>query len=392
MATPIVMPSFGMYTNEGTLVSWLHENGAEVKQGEPILEIETEKAVNPVISPAGGFLCHVAEVGTLVREQGLLGYVLADGETAPAAAQFPSPAGAETSPAAIHNVGRRGEGRVKASPAARKLAQDLKVDLSTVIGSGPGGRVVEADIHAVARQTAESPATAANPAKGGQGLPLSAMRRMIGERLRRSLNNAVSLTITREVEADNLVNARKLLSERLKVSVPYDALFVKLLAAALRENPELNVVMENERLIPFDTVDICFAVAVPAGLVVPVVRNADKTALAVMVDQMRRLGEQARSNSLRSEDLSGGCSTVTNLGMGGIDVFTPILNPPQPTILGVGRIADRPLVKNGALVVAKTCWLSLTFDHRVTDGVPASKVLDSIAKRMTDPDYLYSLA
>lgn len=124
----------------------------------------------------------------------------------------------------------------------------------------------------------------------------------------------------------------------------------------------------------------------------PVVRNADKTALVEMVGQMRWLGEQARSNALRSEDLSGGCSTVTNLGADGVDVFTPILNPPQPTILGVGRIADRPVVKNSALVVARTCWLSLTFDHRVTDGVPAAKVLESIAKRMTDPDYLYSLA
>ncbi len=394
MATPIVMPSFGMYTNEGTLVNWLHANGTQVKQGEPILEIETEKAVNPVISPADGFLCHIVKVGTLIREQGLLGYVLADGETAPAARsaspQSPILKNANVSEAA--NDAKPGEGRVKASPAARKLARELQVDLAKVTGSGPGGRIVEADIQASARQTAQPSSTASVFTKDGQGAPLSAMRRTIGERLRWSLNNAVSLTITREVEADNLVNARKVLSERLKVSVSYDALFVKLLAAALREHPALNVVIENDCLLAFDTIDICFAVAVPAGLAVPVVRNADKTALVEMVGQMRWLGEQARSNALRSEDLSGGCSTVTNLGADGVDVFTPILNPPQPTILGVGRIADRPVVKNSALVVARTCWLSLTFDHRVTDGVPAAKVLESIAKRMTDPDYLYSLA
>jgi len=396
MAIPIVMPSFGMYTNEGTLVNWLHTNGSRVKQGEPILEIETEKAVNPVISPADGVLCHVAEIGTLIREQGLLGYVLAEGETVPAARsiipQSPILKNANVSEAAGRSDAEPGEGRVKASPAARKLARELQVDLAKVTGSGPGGRIVEADIQAAARQTAQPSSTTSVFTKDSQGSPLSAMRRTIGERLRRSLNNAVSLTITREVEADNLVNARKLLSEKLKVSVPYDALFVKLLAATLRENPELNVVIENDRLLAFDTVDICFAVAVPAGLAVPVVRNADRTALVEMIAQMRQLSERARSNSLRSEDLSGGCSTVTNLGAGGVDVFTPILNPPQPTILGVGRIAERPVVKNSALVVARTCWLSLTFDHRVTDGVPAAKVLEAIAKRMTDLDYLYSLA
>lgn len=265
MATPIVMPSFGMYTNEGTLVNWLHANGTQVKQGEPILEIETEKAVNPVISPADGFLCHIVKVGTLIREQGLLGYVLADGETAPAARsaspQSPILKNANVSEAA--NDAKPGEGRVKASPAARKLARELQVDLAKVTGSGPGGRIVEADIQASARQTAQPSSTASVFTKDGQGAPLSAMRRTIGERLRWSLNNAVSLTITREVEADNLVNARKVLSERLKVSVSYDALFVKLLAAALREHPALNVVIENDCLLAFDTIDICFAVAVP---------------------------------------------------------------------------------------------------------------------------------
>jgi len=377
-------------------VNWLHPDGAPVKRGEPVLEIETEKAVNPVISPADGFLCHAVRVGTLVREQGLLGYVLAEGETAPAASganpQNPGTKNGELLEATAGETGPGGEGRVKASPAARKLARELKVDLTAVVGTGPGGRVVEADIQTAARQTTQPPGAARSLAEGGQGSPLNPIRRTIGERLRRSLNSAVSLTITREVEADHLVNARKLLSERLGAPVPYDALFVKLLAVALRENPELIVVMENDRLLAFDTVDICFAVAVPAGLAAPVVRNADKAALVEMVGLMSRLSEQVRSNSLRSEDLSGGCSTITNLGAAGVDVFTPILNPPQPTILGVGRIAERPLAKNGALVVARTCWLSLTFDHRVTDGVPAAKVLESIAKRMTDPDYLGSLA
>ncbi|MGD0615185.1 MAG: 2-oxo acid dehydrogenase subunit E2, partial [Verrucomicrobiota bacterium] len=274
MATSIVMPSFGMYTAEGTLVNWLYADGARVKQGESILEIETEKAVNPVIAPADGILCHAAQIGALIKEQELLGYILAEGESGP-----PPPRGAgpqvsmTTSPEhpqrSSSDPGSPVEDRVRASPAAKKLASEHGIDLASIVASGPGGRVVEADVRA-----ALSPSAAPGSASG-RVIPLSAMRRTIGERLRRSLDSAVSLTITREVEAGELVGARKVLSEKLKVSVPYDALFIKLLAGALRENPGLNAAIENDSLRLLDEVNVCFAVAVTEGLVVPVVRNAD---------------------------------------------------------------------------------------------------------------------
>lgn len=396
MATPIVMPSFGMYTAEGTLVNWLHANGTSVKQGEPILEIETEKAVNPVISPADGILLQAAEIGALIKEQGLLGYVLAQGEPAPVergtTPQTPATENPERSEATANENRRPSESRVKASPVARRLARGYKIDLAAVVGSGPGGRIVEADINATVWQRAQTSGVSKGLTEGGRVVHLSIMRRTIGERLRRSLDNAVSLTITREVEAGELVRARKLLAEKLKVPVSYDALFLKLLAAALCENPELNAVIENDHLRSFDAVDICFAVAVPGGLVVPVLRNIDRAPLVEILSRMRLLAEQARSNSLRSEDLSGGCSTVTNLGAYGVDAFTPILNPPQSTILGVGRIAERPIAKKGALAVAQTCWLNLTFDHRVADGVPAAKVLEFVARKMADLNCLCNMA
>jgi pyruvate dehydrogenase E2 component (dihydrolipoamide acetyltransferase) len=395
MATPVVMPSFGMYTSEGTLVNWLYPDGARVKQGESILEIETEKAVNPVIAPAGGILCHAAQIGALIKEQELLGYILAEGESAPpapgAAPQTPMGNSPDRPQASSSKPGSPAEGRVKASPAAKKLASEHGIDLASIVASGPGGRVVEADVRVALDQRALSPAAAHGPA-AGRLIPLSPMRRTIGERLRRSLDSAASLTITREVEAGELVGARKVLSEKLKVSVPYDALFVKLLAEALRENPGLNAVIENDSLRISDEVNVCFAVAVAEGLVVPVVRNADRATVLEITSQMSRLTAQARSNSLRSEALSGGCSTVTNLGAYGVDIFTPILNPPQASILGIGRIAERPVARQGAVSAAQTCWLSLTFDHRVADGVPAASVLESIAKRMADGNYLCSLA
>jgi pyruvate dehydrogenase E2 component (dihydrolipoamide acetyltransferase) len=387
MATQIVMPSFGMYTAEGTLVNWLYPNGARVKQGETVLEIETEKAVNPVISPADGILYQAAQIGTLIKEQGLLGYIMAEGEPAPA---IPGAAPVRTSDPAKapgREPGVAAQGRVRASPAARKLALENKIALETLTGSGPEGRIVEADVKAaITIKTSDCSMKPGGPA------PLSTMRRTIGERLRRSIDTAVSLTITREVEAGELVRAHKVLSELMKCSVPYDALFMKLLASALRDHPASNAILENDTLRLLDQVDICFAVSVPEGLVVPVVRKVDTTPLAQMVDEMSRLAQQARSNSLRSEDLSGGSSTVSNLGASGVDIFTPILNPPQSSILGVGRIAERPVAKAGVVSVASTCWLSFTFDHRVLDGVPAAGVLESIAKRMTDREYFDSLA
>ena len=396
MATPIVMPSFGMYTAEGTLVNWLYPDGARVKQGESILEIETEKAVNPVIASADGILCHAAQIGALIKEQGLLGYILAEGESGPppprgAGPQISMSNSSERQQLSSGDPGSPAEGRVRASPAAKKLASEHGIDLASILASGPGGRVVEADVRAALDRRALSPA-AAPGSDSGRVIPLSAMRRTIGERLRRSLDSAVSLTITREVEAGELVGARKLLSEKLKVSVPYDALFIKLLAEALRENPGLNAAIENDSLRLLDEVNVCFAVAVTEGLVVPVVRNADTATVLEIIGHMSRLTAQARSNSLSSEELSGGSSTVTNLGAYGVDIFTPILNPPQSSILGIGRIAERPIAKQGALSVAQTCWLSLTFDHRVADGVPAASVLESIAKRMADGNYLCSLA
>ena len=389
MAIQIVMPSFGMYTAEGTLVNWLYANGARVKEGETVLEIETEKAVNPVISPADGILYQAAEIGALIKEQGLLGYIMAEGEPAPAIpGAAPAPASTcKSEPAkAPGEPGVAAPGRVRASPAARKLALENKINLETLAGSGPEGRIVEADVKAAIKiKTDRSTQT-------GGSAPLSTLRRTIGERLRRSIDTAVSLTITREVEAGELVRAHKVLSEQMKCSVPYDALFMKLLAAALREHPCSNAILDNNTLRLLDEVDICFAVSVSEGLVVPVVRKVDTTPLAKIVDEMKRLANLARSNSLRSEDLSGGSSTVSNLGASGVDIFTPILNPPQSSILGVGRIAERPVARGGALSAASTCWLSFTFDHRVLDGVPAARVLESIAKRMTDREYFDSLA
>lgn len=393
MPTPIVMPSLGMYTAEGRLLRWLVPDGGRVERGAPVLEIETEKAVSEIIAPVEGVLRHAAAVGDLVKEEGLLGHVWAEGEvaTAPIAAASrpgrdePPPPDVRIAPSAAAPAGR-----ARASPLARRLAAEHGVDLTLLEGSGPGGRVVEADILAEVERRKRGPAMADAP-PAGTGVPLSLMRRSIGERLRASLDTAVHLTLTREVRADALVAAREALSARLGEPAPWDAFFVKLLALALRERPALNVVLEDGAARTFDTVDVAFAVAVPGGLLTPVVRGADAASLPAIAEQVRHLARRALEGKLRLEDTSGGVSTVTNLGARGVDAFTPILNPPHSSILGIGRIARRPVVSEGAIAVASTCWLSLTFDHRVADGAPAAEVLEEIARSMGDAQRLSRL-
>jgi pyruvate dehydrogenase E2 component (dihydrolipoamide acetyltransferase) len=393
MAHSIVMPSFGMYTVDGKLLAWLHAAGARVEEGQPLLEIETEKATHEVVAPASGILHTVAPVGALIKEQDLVGYILAPGEAPPAPERAADPPAAGTSPPA--RPGRERE-FVKATPIARRLAAEHGLDLTTLVGSGPGGRIVESDVESALQRTRppEGP-----PAGGRAGecrvrerVPLAGMRGAIAARLRHSVDNAVSLTLTREIEADTFVSARERLAAALRTVVSIDALFVKLLALGLRECPTLNAVVQGREILRLEEINIGFAVSVPRGLVVPVVRDADTLPLGVVNDRVRDLTERARRGAVGAGEMDGGTATVTNLGAYGIDAFTPVLNPPESCILGVGRILPRAVVRYGALVSGLTCLLSLTFDHRVEDGAPAARLLETVSRLMNDSALLVGLA
>ncbi|HEX3557196.1 MAG TPA: dihydrolipoamide acetyltransferase family protein [Thermoanaerobaculia bacterium] len=359
MAQRIVMPSFGMYTAEGNLGRWLVPAGAAVEAGDLIVEIVTEKATYEVESPASGILHPMAVEGENLTVEGLIGWILAEGE---------APPGSELVE------------RIKASPIARRLAAEKGIDLASLTGTGPGGRIVEADVLAAAVAPREA------PWRIRERIPLTGARGTIAERLRRSVDKAVSLTLTREVRAGTLVAVRK------DLAIPWDALFVKLFAESLRERPELNAVIGDGEILLLDEVHVGFAVSLPSGLVVPVIRDADSRPLAEIAADVHDLASRAHAGALRPQDVLGGTATVTNLGAHGVDAFTPVLNPPQSAILGVGRIAERPVVEDGGLAVGWTCVLSLTFDHRVADGAPAADLLAAVARRMNDPDYLASLS
>jgi pyruvate dehydrogenase E2 component (dihydrolipoamide acetyltransferase) len=395
VARPIVMPSMGMFTEEGVLTAWLRPSGARVEAGEPVAEITTEKASFEIPAPAAGLLHHVSAVGTNLRVEALMGYILAEGERAPAIeAEQASPAmgrDAEATPVAPHGAGPAAR-PMRATPAARRLAAEKGIDLAQVVGTGPEGRIVEADVAAqISQQHAAAPGTPTAGGRIGKRVPLAGIRRAVAERLMRSVTTAASTTLTREADAGALVAARQRLSG-MGGTPPYDALFIKLFAAALRDRPELNAILEADSIVLLDEVHVGFAVSVPGGLVVPVVHHADTASLAEVVRAVQDLSARAVAGRLRPGDVEGGTATITNLGGYGIDAFTPILNPPQSVILGIGRIAQRPVVRAAGLAAGQTCVLSLTFDHRIADGVPAAQLLDAVVRRMNDERFLAALA
>jgi len=397
VARVIVMPSMGMYTEEGVLTAWLQPAGARVAMGDPVAEITTEKATFEIPAPEEGILHHVAAIGTSLRVEALMGYILRNGETAPvdfdggASVAQTSVLSAETTSGTKQDAPSAGP--LRASPLAKKLAAQHGINLQLVKGTGPGGRIVEADILALASKPAGSAQSLASAVDqpASERIPLAGLRRSLAERLRTTLSTAASTTLTREVNADVLVPARRALSEKLGQAPSYDSLFIKLFAAALHERPELNATIENDQIVRFKEINLGFALALPSGLIVPVIRHADSASFREIVSAVRDLTERALTGHLQPVHLEGGTATVSNLGVHGIDGFTPILNGSQAAILGIGRIAERPVVRSGQLAAGHTCVLSLTFDHRVVDGAPAALLLDAVARRMNDESFFNSL-
>lgn len=397
MARAIVMPSMGMYTEEGVLTAWLRPAGARVGMGDPVAEITTEKATFEIPAPEEGILHPVASIGTSLRVEALMGYILRKGESAPAAtadgADVTQASGPLAELSSSPKPGAPSAGPLRASPLARKLAAQHGISLQQVKGTGPGGRIVEADILALVSKSSsagQAPAPAADKL-AAERIPLVGTRRSLAERLRTTLSTAASTTLTREVHADVLVAARRSLSERLGQEPSYDSLFIRLFAAALHERPELNATIENGSIVRFKEINVGFAVAAPSGLIVPVLPNADSASFREIVAAVKDLTDRALTSRLQPAHLEGGTATISNLGVHGIDAFTPILNGPQAAILGIGRIAERPVVRNGQLAVGHTCVLSVTFDHRVADGAPAALLLDAVARRMNNESFFNSL-
>ncbi len=381
MRHEIVMPRMSEAVEEGVLVTWFVEPGALVREGDLVAEVQVEKAASEVRAPAGGRIGNLmAEPGGVVRQGDSL-TTIDSVETVlvgPAGPVEPV-AKAEPAQAPATATGGAAGGPVVASPAAKRLARELGVDIATVIGTGPGGRIQEADV----RRAAAGGAPAARPSTTNVE-PLSQMRRIIGERLRAGLASTAQLTITAEADVTDL--AARLTDSGLT----YTAVVVRACAVALRDHPRIASRWTPEGFVRAGRIDIGVAVALDDGLIVPVVRDADAKSIEVLGREIADLAARARLGRLGPEETEGGCFALTNLGAYRIDAFTPLLNPPQTAILGMGRARARPAVVGGLIVPRTLLVLSLTFDHQAVDGVPAAAFLGAVMERLEAPDRLFT--
>ena len=390
MAVEVVMPKFGLTMTEGTIQQWFKSEGDTIKNGEALFEVETEKVLYEVEAPADGTVAKllyaieavvgvglpvaiIAEAGEEVAE---VAARYADAAAAPVAAPpEPAPVAASAAPPAAEEK----RGRVPVTPAARKLAKEHGIDLSGVTGTGPRGRITREDVQKIidsGGQAAPPPAPAATPA-AAEDIPLRGMRKVIAERMHQSLQGSAQLTISTEVDVTQLIDRRQ--EVRQEFNVTYTDFIVQACAHALRQHPRMNASLEGNIIHVHGDIHVGLAVALDEGLIVPVVRDVDKKSLKDIAAEAKTLAEKARASQLKLEEVSGGTFTVSNLGMYGVDAFTPIINAPQSGILGVGRIVEKPVIYRGEITKRSMMVLSLTFDHRVIDGAPAGAFLQTVA-------------
>jgi pyruvate dehydrogenase E2 component (dihydrolipoamide acetyltransferase) len=362
MATKLVMPRLSLTMKEGTVGKWYKKEGESVEKGEPIVEVVSEKATYDLEAPSSGILRKVlVQAGVDVPVNAVIGVITAPDEPFSETAVM-----METQ----ELVEAEGERRVPASPAAKRLAKEYGIDLSTVAGSGPEGRIAEDDVQRLIEQRAGT-----GP-KVKQTIALSGFKKTTAERLSMSFRTAPHSTIIMETDATKAAETRQ------KTQVSYTTIIVKAAAKALSELPMMNSTLEGDRIKMFEDVNVGVAVATENGLVVPVIRNADKKPLKEIDAAVKELTEKARQSKLTKEDLTGGTFTITNLGMYDVDFFTPIINPPEAAILGIGKIIEKPVAVNAKIEIKPVLMLSLSYDHRIVDGAPAAQFLKRIKQQI----------
>jgi pyruvate dehydrogenase E2 component (dihydrolipoamide acetyltransferase) len=442
MATEVLLVKAGMTMTEGSVAEWYVPDGGTVDQGQPLYRMETEKIELEVEADASGVVRHVAPAGTTLEPGGLIAYILAPGEDPPAglAPTSAPPAHEENvlaSPiarrlareggiplAAVTGTGPSGRvteadvrahlgssspvtspaagapptdairapAEVLASPLARRLAEQLGVDLGMVRGTGPNGRVTKEDVEAFAAgsggQAAAADAQSPPGRMPGQVIPVRGMRKVIAERMHASLQEMAQLTMAMEVTMDEAVKLRSALVAEWTpdgVKPSYTDLVIKAVAKALVRHPLLNATMRATEIELLPLVHVGMAVALDEGLVVPVIRDADTLPLKDLASTSTRLADAARTGTLGLDDMAGATFSVTALGMAGVDFFTPVINPPNVAILGVGRIREGLAWDGDRPVKQHQMTLSLTIDHRAVDGAPGAAFLNTVRELLESP-------
>ena len=454
MAITFGMPSLGHTMEKGKIIEWLKQEGDAVAKGEPLVVIETDKVITEVESPVDGVVLKIAVAAEEERPIGsplvLLGsadeqlseadiqqLLGDDAAAAPAAPPVPAPVPTPAAPPRAAAAGERvkispiarklcdelgidpgtvtgtGPGgritredvqkaaqaapapvaaeRVKISPVARKLCEEMGVDPATVTGTGPGGRITRDDVLKAAEAAKAAPAPAAAPAAAGSTVPLRGMRGRVAERMFQSWNTIPRVTEVMLVDMNATVSFRQAMlvqwEQQYGVRISLNDLITKAVAAALRRHPRLNATLVDQEVHLHESVNVGVAVNLDEGLIVPVIADADRKDLGQIARESRELAEKARAVPMRlsPDEVNNGTFTITNLGTTGIDLFTPIINPPQVAILGVGMVQRRPVVVGDALAIRPSVYLCLVFDHRAVDGVPAANFLQELQRLFEKP-------
>ena len=400
MATEVKLPRLGQGMESGTIVKWLKSEGDSVEKGGPLYELDTDKVTQEVEAEASGVLLKIAvqegevEVGRTIGVIGEEGEAVADAPSgdangdAPAgekeekaAPEAPKPQAEPEQPAAAAT-----NGRVKASPLARRIARERGIELSAISGTGPDGRIVAEDVEkAQAGESAPAAAAAAPPSGEVESRPLSNVRKTIARRLTQAWTvPAFQLTVSADMtRANELVQRQRELNPDVRITLT--DVITKVSAHALMRHRDMNVQFADDSLLVFPSADVGIAVAAPQGLVVPVVRGAERLTIAQIAEVRADLVGRARDAKLRAEDLEGGTFTISNLGMYDIDQFIAVLNPPQASILAVGSTRDQVVPRDGDLLVLPLMTMTLTCDHRAVDGATGAEFLKTLKAFVEDP-------
>ncbi|MGH7795897.1 MAG: dihydrolipoamide acetyltransferase family protein [Candidatus Binatia bacterium] len=397
MATNVIMPALGVAQQTGTLLKWLKAEGQTIAKGEPLMEIETDKATVEIEAPGFGILTRVtAKPGDEVPVGQRIALILAPGEPLPTDAPSsvparPAAAAKETAPKpsakAISTsvpVAPR-SGRLLASPAAKRIAREMGVKLSSLQGSGPEGSVLAADVLRAAPDLTSPDVAGPMP---GHLVPLSRMRRIVGERMTLSKHTAPHFYLSMDIDMSAVADRRAERQKRPNEGVPsINDYILYACARALKDFPAINASFSDQGINLHDNIHLGMAVALEEGLVVPVIRNADRLSLNELAAQSRELVDRAQSKKLFPLDYEGGTFTVSNLGMLGVDGFIAIINPPQCAILAVGRVAPRVVADNGMYAIKPVMTATLSVDHRVADGAIAGRFLKHVKENLEKGEF-----
>ena len=438
MATEVQLPALSPTMTEGKIVKWLKKEGDSVSSGEAIAEVETDKSNLEIESFEDGVLLKIlvgegetGKVGAPIAIVGAKGEKVSAPAPKAAAAPAPAPAAAapapkvappppppkpaatkappreENRPAQVVQLrraeepvpGSSDEGRLRASPLAKRMAREEGLDLAGVHGSGPSGRIVKRDVEAAIGQGGQAAAAApaakqAPPAyvpqfgrREPEVLGISGMRKIIAQRMAEVKPGVPHFYVTVEVDMEEAVKVREQ-AKTAEVKISINDLIVKAAAVALRKQPKVNVSFQGDRILQYSTADVGIAVAIEDGLITPVIRDADQKSLGTIGAEARDLAERARRRALKPEEYSGGSITVSNLGMFGVDSFIAVINPPQASIIAVGAVADKVVARNGKPEVRKMMSVTFSGDHRVVDGALGAQYLQELKALLEQPTRL----